>query len=78
MIQPIQVAARSKGWVCCLLLAGIAGSNPTKGMDVSLVSVVCCQVEVPATGRSLVQRSLAVCGVSLSVIRCATKPVHVQ
>jgi hypothetical protein len=25
------------------------GSNPTGGMDVCLVSVVCCQVEVPAT-----------------------------
>ena len=33
-----------------------------------LVSVVCCQVEVPATGRSLVQRSPTEC-VSLSVIK---------
>ena len=30
----------------------------------SLVSVVCCQVEVSATGRSLVQRSPTECGVS--------------
>jgi hypothetical protein len=30
----------------------------------SLVNVVCCQVEVCATGRSLVQRSPAACGVS--------------
>ena len=30
----------------------------------SLVSVVCCQVEVSATGRSFVQRSPAECGVS--------------
>jgi hypothetical protein len=30
----------------------------------SLVRVVCCQVEVSATGRSLVQRSPAECGVS--------------
>jgi hypothetical protein len=28
------------------------------------VSVVCCQVEVSALGRSLVQRSLNACGVS--------------
>jgi hypothetical protein len=28
------------------------------------VSVVCCWVEVSATGRSLVQRSTAECGVS--------------
>jgi hypothetical protein len=31
----------------------------------SLVSVVCCQVEVSATGRSLVQRSPTECGVSV-------------
>jgi hypothetical protein len=29
----------------------------------SYMSVVCCQVEVSATGRSLVQRSPTVCGV---------------
>jgi hypothetical protein len=34
----------------------------------SLVSGVCCQVEVSATGRSLVQRSPTYCGVSLCVI----------
>ena len=34
-------------------------------MDIlSLVSVVFCQVEVPATGRSLVQKSPTECGVS--------------
>ena len=30
----------------------------------SVVSVVCCQVEVPVSGWSLVQRSPADCGVS--------------
>jgi hypothetical protein len=30
----------------------------------SVVRVVCCQVEVSATGRSLVQRSPTECGVS--------------
>jgi hypothetical protein len=35
----------------------------------SVVSVVCCQVEVSATGRSLVQRSPTDCGVSLCVIK---------
>jgi hypothetical protein len=34
----------------------------------SLVSVVCCQVEVSATSWSLVQRSPTECGVSMSVI----------
>ena len=38
-------------------------------MDVFLVSVVCCQVEVSATSWSLVQRSPTDCGASLSVIR---------
>jgi hypothetical protein len=33
-----------------------------------VVSVVCCQVEVSATGLSHVQRSPTKCGVSLCVI----------
>jgi hypothetical protein len=43
-----------KVWVCVRILAGIAGSSPTRSMDVCVVSVVCCEVEVSATGRSLV------------------------
>jgi len=35
----------------------------------SLVSVVCCQVEVCATGRSLVQRSRTECDREASIIR---------
>jgi hypothetical protein len=35
----------------------------------SLVQCLCCQVEVFATGRSLVQRSPTDCGVCLSVIK---------
>jgi hypothetical protein len=35
----------------------------------SLVSVVCCQVDVSATSRSLVQWSPTDCGVSLSVLK---------
>ena len=31
------VAARSKAWVCGRSLAGIAGSNPTGGMEVCLL-----------------------------------------
>jgi hypothetical protein len=38
-IKPIPVAVRSKAWVYGRSLAGIAGSNPTGGMD---VCVVCC------------------------------------
>ena len=59
------MSARSKAWVCCRSLAGILGSNPA-GTWLSAVSVVCCQVEVSATGRSLVQRSSTECGVSES------------
>jgi hypothetical protein len=33
----IPVAGPSKAWVCGRSLAGIAGSNPTEGMDVSLL-----------------------------------------
>jgi hypothetical protein len=39
-------------------------SNSARGMGVSLVNVVCCQVEVSASGWSLVQRNPVECGVS--------------
>ena len=46
------MAARSKLWVCVRSLAGIVGSNPT-GVGghgcLYVVSVVRCQVEVPAS-----------------------------
>ena len=44
------VAARSKAWDCGLSLAGFVGSNPIGGIDICLVSVVCCQVGVSASG----------------------------
>jgi hypothetical protein len=64
--MPIPVVERSKAWVCSRSPAGIAGSNPAEGMDICLLCV--CQVEVSATGWSLVQRSLSGCGASLCVI----------
>jgi len=46
---PIQVVARSKAYVYGRSLAGIVGSNVTVGQGcLSVVSVVCCQVEVSA------------------------------
>jgi len=36
-MSTIPVAARSKAWVCGRSLAGIVGSNPAGGMDVSLL-----------------------------------------
>ena len=44
------------------------------GTWMSVVSVVCCQVEVSATSWSLVQRSPTVCLVSLCVIKKKQKP----
>ena len=58
------MAERSKARVYDRSLAGIAGSNGC----LSVVSVVCCQVEVSATGSSLVQRSPTDYGASLCVI----------
>ena len=43
-----------------------SGTFRTAHVCLSLVSVVCCQVEVSATGRSLIQRIPSDC--SLSVI----------
>ena len=44
------MAARSKAWVCGRSPAEIVGSNPTgEHGRLSLVSVMCCQVEVSAT-----------------------------
>jgi hypothetical protein len=44
-------------WVC--------GFEPRRGRGcLSVVTVVCCQVEVSVSGRSLVQRSPTECGVS--------------
>jgi hypothetical protein len=54
--MPIPVAARSKAWVCGPSLAGIVGSNLAERLGyLPIVGVVCCEVEVSATGRYLVQ-----------------------
>jgi hypothetical protein len=44
--KPIPVAARS----AAARLLGLRVRLPLRGMDVCLVSVVCCQVEVSASG----------------------------
>jgi hypothetical protein len=59
------VVALSKAWICGCSLAGIAGSNHAGGHGCPcLVSVVCCQVEVSGTGRSLVQSVVCLCVIS--------------
>ena len=63
-VRPISVAAQSKACVCGRSLSGIVGSNLAEAVELlSLVSFVCCQVEVSATSWSLVYRSCTGCGV---------------
>ena len=58
------VAVRSKAWVYSDSVLGLQVRNP-RGMDVlSLVSVMCFQVEISATSCSLVQMCPTVCGMS--------------
>jgi hypothetical protein len=48
---PIPVPARSKAWVCVRSIAGIWGLNAAEGRGcLSVVSDVCCQVEVLLSG----------------------------
>ena len=61
---PVPVAARSEASVCGRSFAE-NGFEARQGRGcVSVVSVVCCQMEVSASGESLVQRSSTECGVS--------------
>ena len=59
------MAERSKARVCGHHLLGLRVRIPPGAW----MLVVCCQVEVSATGRSLVQRSPTDCDVSLCVIK---------
>jgi hypothetical protein len=45
-------------------------------MSVSVVNVVCCQVEVTATDWSLVQRSSTECGVSEYDLETSKRRLH--
>jgi hypothetical protein len=47
--MPVPVAARSKAQVSGRSPAEIVGSNSTVGMDVCVLLLLCCQVEVSAT-----------------------------
>jgi hypothetical protein len=55
----------TKAWVCGRSPAGFAVLNPAGGVAgcLSLVSGVCCQVEVSTTGRSLAQGGPTECDV---------------
>jgi hypothetical protein len=59
------VAARYKAWVCGRSLAGVGGFKSRRGRGyLPLVNVMCFQVEVSATVRSLIQKIPTECGVS--------------
>ena len=51
--QSIEVTELCKRRICSRSLAGIMGSNPARAWMSSVLSVLCSQVEVSATGRSL-------------------------
>ena len=51
MEKPVPVAARSKAWDCGRSSGENAGSKPTGEHGCpSVVSVLCCQVEISASG----------------------------
>jgi hypothetical protein len=65
--KSIPVAARSKAWICGRSLVGIVGSSPSGVWMFFSWGVVCCQIDVSASGWSLVQGSPNWCGVSVIV-----------
>ena len=65
------MAAPSKEWVSVLSLAERLRVRIRRGHGcLSLVIVVCRQVEVSATGQSLIQRTTTECGVSQAHFTC--------
>ena len=59
-----------QSWVCGRSRAGIAGSNSAGGLDACLLSFCVVQVDVFASGRSLVQWSHTDCGGMTWLLRC--------
>jgi hypothetical protein len=68
--MPIPAASRSRAWVCGCSLDGDCGFESHRGHGcLSLMNVVCCEVVVSASGRSLVQRSPTECGRETPIMR---------
>lgn len=65
-LLPIPAVARSKAWVFCLSLAGIAGSNAAGGMD------VCCDYSdySLSSGRGLCDGPILLLGYFYNVFVC--------
>ena len=66
-VSVLLAAAPSKAWVCSRWLTVIVFECRLRNRCLSVMSVVCCQIEVSATSWSLVQRSRADCSASLCV-----------
>ena len=67
MYKQVPMVARSKGVGLRLLVCWDCGfESRRRHGGLSLVSVVCCHLEVPATGRSFVQWILTDCGVCVT------------
>jgi hypothetical protein len=65
-------ATRSKVQVCGRSLAGVAfGILPGHGY-LSVVNIVCCEVDIAVTGISSFRRSSTECGVSVCVFETST------
>jgi hypothetical protein len=70
--MPVPVAARSKAWVCGRTTIEFVGFNFVRGHGrLSVLSAVCCQVEVSAKNRTLIQKCPTEYGTSLFVIYSA-------
>jgi hypothetical protein len=66
----VPMAAQSDACVCGPSLVVIAGANPAGFMDVCILLALCgCQVEISASGRSLVCRSPTECCVCIECDR---------
>jgi hypothetical protein len=76
--MPNRVPAQSKAWVYSGSLLGFCVRNPAGHGYLPLMSVLCCQVEVSASGWSLFERSSTEYGVSLIVIRCNNNTLGLQ
>jgi len=70
--MPIRQTARSKAWGSDHSFSRVVGANHARSMNLCLLSVLSCQVQVSATCRSLVQMSPTEFGVSEFVFETST------
>jgi len=74
LFSPILVLAHFKALSCDRSRAGIASSNPTKGVDIYLlVNPLCCHVTDDPSYSGLLPNVAC-----LSAVRCNINPLHLQ